>query len=142
MSSLLIAVPRSSARAISAPVAGSAVSTANFRPAYEPARPPRSLIDGELAHELGQLVDVELADAPAVRRQRVRTRLGVVEEGVDTFGAPAVDQGLEVPGDVGGGAVCFGGGGVEVMSPPFEVRGRALRAAARRARRRGDGWRG
>ena len=67
------------------------------------------LVDGgELAHELDQPDDVELADAAAVRRQRVRTRLGVVEQGVDALGAAAVDQGFEVPGDVGGGAVGFG----------------------------------
>ena len=51
---------------------------------------------------------VDTADPAAVGRQRVGPGLGVVEQGVDAFGTPAVDQGFEVPGDIGGGAVFVG----------------------------------
>ena len=36
-------------------------------------------------------------------------RLRVVEQGVDAGGAGAVDERLEIPGDVGGGAVGVSG---------------------------------
>ena len=118
-SSLLIAVPRSSVRAMSAPVAGSVVSTAKRRPAYEPG-PADQLADrGQLVHERRR--------APRRRARRCdrgttpsasARRLGVVEERVDARVAPPVDQRLEVPGDVGGGAVCVGGD-VGVMRPVY-----------------------
>ena len=66
---------------------------------------------GQLAHQLDHPDDVELGDPPAVRRQRVGTGLGVVEQRVDAFRAPAVDQRFEVPRHVGRGAVCFRDGG-------------------------------
>ena len=68
---------------------------------------------------------VELGDAPAVRRQRMRPGLGVVEQRVDAASAPAVDERFEVPRDVGGGAGRLSGDGrVRGGSCPRTVRAR------------------
>ena len=143
MISLLIAVPRSSVRAINAPVAGSAVSTANFRPAYEPARPASSPMAAISYISVGELTPVELTDAAAVRRERMGTTFGVVEQGVDPLGAAPVDQRLEVPGNVGSSAVGFGGQRQRrIMPPPYGVRAPAPPAADRRARPRAGAWPG
>ena len=123
MSSLPIVVARSSARAMSAPVRGIGGVDREPQACVRAGTPDPILDGGELAHELDHADRVELADASAVRRQRVRPRLGVVEERVDAFGAAAVDEGFEVPGDVGGGAVCSAEVGAveEVMTPRYEV---------------------
>ena len=67
---------------------------------------------------------------------------GVVEQGVDTLGAAAVDQRLKIPGDVGGGAVGFGGVGggghvptVRGASPNASGSGSACTTTSRRVAR-------
>src|SRR5207245_10339362 len=68
--------------------------------------PPKGVADrGELLHEDGETGRVELADAPPVRRQHPRAPVGVVEERVHARVAASLDQGIEVPFDVGGGEV-------------------------------------
>ena len=107
MSSLLIAVDFSSARAMSAPFAGSCGVDGEAQPGVRVGASDEIADRGELLHELGEPAGVELADAPAVLRQLARAGVGFVEERVDARFRLAVDQRLDVPRDVGRGPVSF-----------------------------------
>ena len=92
---------------------------------------------GELAHERREAVGVELGDRAAAGLERVDEPLGFVEQGVDPGLAPPVDERLEVPRDIGRGAVGFGNRHLGLRASGGSVaglRGRALRAAVRRGR--------
>ena len=69
----------------------------------------------QLAHDRGEPGGVELADGPAPLRHRRGDPLRLVEQLVDARFALAVDEGLEVPGDVGGGEVRVGRGGHRIL---------------------------
>ena len=107
-----------------APRPGSVVSAANRRPAYDPARPTSSAIDASSRMHRGQPGGVELRRSVPRRSadRRVRPARRSVEQLVDARRALAVDEGLEVPRDVGGGEVVSGMRAfavVEVMPPSY-----------------------
>ena len=104
-SSLTIAVARSSIRASSAPRAGSCGVDREAQAGVRAGAPDELGDAAELVHELGEPGGVELADATPVRGERAGTLLRLVEQLVDARVALAVDERLDVPRDVGGGAV-------------------------------------
>ena len=63
-----------------------------------------------VTHELGEPRGIELGDPAPVLREVTRETLGLVEEAVGARGAVAVDQRLQVPGDISRGAIDVGAG--------------------------------
>ena len=95
---------RSSVRASSAPQAGSACRPRSAGPrTNRRARGARR--SRRAVHELGEAGHVELADAIPVRGERGGTLLRLVEQLLDARVALPVDERLDVPRDIGGGAV-------------------------------------
>ncbi len=103
-----MSVERSSTRASSLPRSASVLSTAKRSPAYEPTRPTSSLICSTSRMTAASAARVELTDLAALGFERGRTAIGVVEHLLDGGLAPAVEQRLEVPRDVGSGEVGIG----------------------------------
>ena len=78
------------------------------------ARPAQELADTtELLHDRDETLGVELTDLVAPLLDGDGQPVGFVELLVDAGDAEAVDEGLEVPGDVGGGPVGVGQRGQE-----------------------------
>ncbi len=140
MSSLLIAVDFSSARAISAPLAGSCGVDGEAQPRVRVGASGEIADRGELPHQLGELASIELTDVAPILRQLTRTGVRFLEERVDARFRIAVDERLDVPRDVGRGPVSFCSGHELKLVSRAMGTARALPAAARSARPRGCAW--